>query len=223
MTLGRFWPAPLIQLNHNFEPGGYIDDLVADGALDAECAKIFRLKRPTDTSGERLLLHRHQADAIEIAHHRHRFPASRLPISFPSSMMCCAKRAGDDHKGISAIVVYPMNALCNSQREELERYLRIGYGAGIRGGSSRSTPPSGSIRARVAAARLRGPGFRPTTSRRISRASSSIERPLSAAYTRNRVFTSSSRLRIVMLATASAPHTRQTANLRGDCDAIKPS
>ena len=41
---GRFWPAPLIQLNLDFEPGGYVDDLVADGALDAECAKIFRLK-----------------------------------------------------------------------------------------------------------------------------------------------------------------------------------
>ena len=68
------------------------------------------------------------------------------------------------------------------------------------GGSSRSTPPSGAIRARMASARLREPGLRPTASPRISRASSSIERALPAARTRRRVFTSSSRLRIVMLA-----------------------
>ena len=32
--------------------------------------------------------------------------------------------------GISAIVVYPMNALCNSQMEELEKYLSWGYAKG---------------------------------------------------------------------------------------------
>ena len=64
---GRFWPAPLIQLNPNFEPGGYVDDLIADGTLDSECARIFRIKRADNTFGERLLLHRHQTDAIEIA------------------------------------------------------------------------------------------------------------------------------------------------------------
>ncbi len=41
---GDFWPDPIIQLNPNFEPGGYVDDLVSDGTLDAECAKIFRIK-----------------------------------------------------------------------------------------------------------------------------------------------------------------------------------
>ena len=64
---GRFWPAPLIQLNPNFVPGGSIDDLVSKGTLDEECAKVFRLKRPTDTFGKQLVLHQHQAEAIEIA------------------------------------------------------------------------------------------------------------------------------------------------------------
>ena len=57
---GRFWPAPLIQLNPNFEPGGWIDELVAEGTLDPECEKIFRIKQADDTFGKRLLLHRHQ-------------------------------------------------------------------------------------------------------------------------------------------------------------------
>ena len=34
---GRFWPAPLVQLNPEFEPGGWVDDLVADETLDSEC------------------------------------------------------------------------------------------------------------------------------------------------------------------------------------------
>ena len=53
---------------------------------------------------------------------------------------------------------------------------------GPRGGSSRSTPPRDAIRARIALARFRGGGLRPTASHR-------------------RAFTSSSRLRIAMLAT----------------------
>ncbi len=32
--------------------------------------------------------------------------------------------------GIQAIIVYPMNALANSQRFELEKFLRHGYGEG---------------------------------------------------------------------------------------------
>lgn len=57
----------------------------------------------------------------------------------------------------------------------------------------------------MAAARLRVRGLCTTASRRISRASSSMDRPLPAARTRNRVFTSSSRLRMVMLANG-VPH-----------------
>src|SRR5581483_5352837 len=32
--------------------------------------------------------------------------------------------------GVKAIIVYPMNALANSQVLELEKFLRFGYGAG---------------------------------------------------------------------------------------------
>ena len=135
---GRFWPAPLIQLNPNFEPGGWVDDLVADGALDAECQRVFRLKHASDTFGERLLLHRHQADAIEIAKRNESYVLTTGTGSGKSLAyfipivddVLRRKRAGDAGRGIAAIVVYPMNALCNSQLEELEKYLRLGYGAG---------------------------------------------------------------------------------------------
>ncbi len=135
---GHFWPAPLIQLNPNFAPGGWVDDLVDDGTLDAECAKVFRLKHAGNTFGERLLLHRHQTDAIAVAKRRESYVLTTGTGSGKSLAyfipivddVLRRKRAGDACKGISAIIVYPMNALCNSQREELEKYLRLGYGEG---------------------------------------------------------------------------------------------
>ncbi len=44
--------APLMQLNPSFEPGGWIEELVSDGTLDAKCAKIFRLKNKDDAFGK---------------------------------------------------------------------------------------------------------------------------------------------------------------------------
>src|SRR5437667_7376224 len=40
---GAFWPEPLLQLNPTFLPGGTIDDLVEQGILHRECARIFRI------------------------------------------------------------------------------------------------------------------------------------------------------------------------------------
>jgi hypothetical protein len=59
------WPQPLIQLNPSFEPGGWVDDLVDRGLLHAGCRKIFRIKTEEDPIGSRMLLHRHQVEAIE--------------------------------------------------------------------------------------------------------------------------------------------------------------
>ena len=41
-----------------------------------------------------------------------------------------ARARGDQQKRIRAIVIYPMNALCNSQQEELHKYLVLGYPEG---------------------------------------------------------------------------------------------
>lgn len=135
---GRFWPAPLIQINPNFVSGGSIDELVEAGFLDAECAKIFRIKSPEDTFGKPLVLHKHQRDAIEVARRGDSYvlttgTGSGKSLSYFIPIVddvLKRKRADKARKGITAIVVYPMNALCNSQYEELEKFLRLGYGEG---------------------------------------------------------------------------------------------
>jgi hypothetical protein len=89
------------------------------------------------------------------------------------------------------------------------QYIRIqdnheksgGSHMGPRGGTESSTPPNGSIRLRIASARFPvGSGSWANAVRKMSRASSSIERFRWAARRRNLRFTDSSRLRIVMLA-----------------------
>ena len=135
---GRFWPAPLIQLNPNFVQGGPIEDFTSNGVLDPECAKIFRIKSPTDPFGQSLTLYKHQAEAIEIAKRQESYvlttgTGSGKSLSYFIPIIddvLQRKRSGDPCTGITAIVVYPMNALCNSQLEQLGRLLSLGYGSG---------------------------------------------------------------------------------------------
>src|SRR3954470_10236615 len=57
---GLLWPDPPLQLNPAFEVGGYVEDLVNEGVLHPECARIFRTGKEAqaDSRGEALRLHR---------------------------------------------------------------------------------------------------------------------------------------------------------------------
>lgn len=81
-------------------------------------------------------------------------------------------------------LVFSSTALASAQSKE------GGSRPGPRGGNSRSTPSRGVIRARMDLARFRHAIFGYTAFLRITRASSSMERPLLAARTRSRDFTS---------------------------------
>ncbi|MYD41519.1 MAG: DEAD/DEAH box helicase [Acidimicrobiia bacterium] len=135
---GRYWPSPMIQLNPNFESGGSIEELVAAGMLDPACAQVFRIGKTDHGGGVPMVLHRHQLEAIEAAVRKRNLVLTTGTGSGKSlgyfipivDDVLRRKRAGDRCRGITAIVVYPMNALCNSQMEELEKFLRRGYGEG---------------------------------------------------------------------------------------------
>ena len=136
---GEYWPSPLIQLNPSFVGGGSIGALVEEGLLHPECSRIFRWGKDKG-DGVELLLHRHQREAIVIAS----AGGSLVVISGTGSgkslgyMIPIINRVleererGDQSKRIRAIVIYPMNALCNSQIEELQKYLGWGYPDGPR-------------------------------------------------------------------------------------------
>lgn len=130
LDAGVLWPDPLVQLNPSFEPGSTIDQLVADGILHPECGRAFRLFK--GASEERALrLHKHQEDAIRTARTGANYvlttgTGSGKSLAYIVPVVDYVLRAGSG-RGIRAIVVYPMNALANSQYGELGKFLCRGY------------------------------------------------------------------------------------------------
>jgi superfamily II DNA/RNA helicase/very-short-patch-repair endonuclease len=132
---GLLWRDPLVQINPNFAPGKEIDDLVAEGLLHAECGRIFRRsKKETNGSGYPLNLHLHQEEAIRLAYTKKNYvlctgTGSGKSLSYIIPIVDRVLRTGPG-RGIKAIIVYPMNALANSQAGELEKFLKDGYEQG---------------------------------------------------------------------------------------------
>ena len=130
-----FWPEPLLQLNPAFQPGGTIDDLVAEGVLAEECSRIFRIRESdADRLGGQLLLHRHQREAILAAHEGRHYvlttgTGSGKSLAYIVPIVDRVLRNGSG-RGIQAIIVYPMNALANSQYEELGKFIDAAYPKG---------------------------------------------------------------------------------------------
>ena len=129
-----FWPEPLLQLNPAFESGGTIDDLAEQGILHDECRNIFRIGKSEESNGEQLLLHEHQREAILKAHEGKSYiltsgTGSGKSMTYIVPIVDHVLRAGSGN-GIKAIIVYPMNALANSQHKELGKFLEQGYPEG---------------------------------------------------------------------------------------------
>lgn len=127
---GLLWPDPLIQLNPAFEPGHFIDELADEGVLNKACKLIFRRKSEQNPAGSPLRLHRHQEDAVRIARTGQNYvlttgTGSGKSLAYIIPIVDYVLR--HPGKGIKAIIVYPMNALANSQMNELGKFLKLGF------------------------------------------------------------------------------------------------
>jgi ATP-dependent helicase YprA (DUF1998 family) len=129
LTDGQLWPDPLLQLSPSFQLGEPLDKLIAASELHAQARRTFAVKSEEGT----LRLRRHQVDGIRAA----RAGASYVLTTGTGSDKSLGYMVPIvDHVlrtpravGIKAIV-YPMNALANSQRGELERDLCREYPRG---------------------------------------------------------------------------------------------
>ncbi len=131
LSNGLLWPEPLIQLNPAFQPAHHIDELTAEGILHKTCKTIFHRKRQDDPGGSQLRLHQHQEDAIRVAQSGKNYvlttgTGSGKSLSYIIPIVDFVLKHGSG-KGIQAIIVYPMNALANSQRGELEKFINVGF------------------------------------------------------------------------------------------------
>lgn len=121
---GRFWPDPLLQINPSYKHGLNIETLIANGALDPRTAEIFR------TDGAPLSLYKHQEQAVVLASQGESYVVTTgtgsgksLCFFIPIVSAVLAEKRVTAARRTRAIIIYPMNALANSQLEELDKFV----------------------------------------------------------------------------------------------------
>lgn len=115
---GTLWPDAVLQLNPAFEPGDTLGELAERGVIRHETARFF---------GPHLRLHCHQQDALTIAQRRESYvvttgTGSGKSLTYLLAIVDDVFRRGAEPHAVRALIVYPMNALINSQLKALERY-----------------------------------------------------------------------------------------------------
>jgi len=116
LETGKLWPQPLIQFNPIYKPGKTVDQLVQDRVLHPGLQKLFKGYR----------LYHHQVEALTLSAEGNGFivtsgTGSGKSLTFLGTIFnSLLKNPGQE--GIKAILIYPMNALINSQTAEIEKY-----------------------------------------------------------------------------------------------------
>lgn len=121
---GRFWPDALLSLNPRYKEGLTTEELVKSGDLDEATAKVFRF------GSSPLRFHAHQEQAIAKAQAGHSYVVTTGTGSGKSlcffvpivDAIIRARKSGQPHH-TRAIIIYPMNALANSQIKEIDKFI----------------------------------------------------------------------------------------------------
>lgn len=116
LNQGKLWPEPLLQFNPSFEMYGSLEKLAQTGDIHPDIRDIFK----------GYSLYRHQVEAIRLGTSGKDFivtsgTGSGKSLTYIGSIFHHLL-SNPQAKGVTAIVVYPMNALINSQFEEFTRY-----------------------------------------------------------------------------------------------------
>lgn len=116
----KLWPEPLVQFNPTFEKGRSLSELVTQGYLHNSLDEIFK----------GFNLYRHQEEAILLGADGKEFivtsgTGSGKSLTYIATIFNHVLRQGDFATNkIQAVVVYPMNALINSQFKEIEKFKK---------------------------------------------------------------------------------------------------
>ena len=115
---GELWPDSVLQLNPSYESTDTLGELANAGVLRAETARFF---------GESIRLHRHQREALAAAQRDEAYVVSTgtgsgKSLTYLVPIYDAILSADPARHSVRAIIVYPMNALINSQYKALENY-----------------------------------------------------------------------------------------------------
>lgn len=123
---GRLWPEPLLQLNPAYERGATLDELADQGVIHPDTARFFQRR------GRTLRLYRHQEEALHMARQGRSYVVTTGTGSGKSltylvpivDWIVRHPRKAFEEPAVRAILVYPMNALINSQEAALATLVR---------------------------------------------------------------------------------------------------
>ena len=118
LGMGRLWPEAVLQLNPAFQRGADLETLANRGTILPGTARFL---------GEKLRLYRHQELALERARERKHYVVSTgtgsgKSLTYLLPIVDDILRNNPHEHSVRAIVVYPMNALINSQLDSLKAY-----------------------------------------------------------------------------------------------------
>jgi ribosomal protein L37AE/L43A len=166
------WQEPVIQISKRFKAGKTIPEFIATGILHPALEQIYT-RREADGTVYLLHPHFHQQQAIEVAVKRGENlvvttgTGSGKSVCFEIPILNhCLRTLEEQQKGIKAIIVYPMNALANSQYQELAAKLA---GTGLKIGLYTGDTASSDEKALDKYEEVFGDGARPCDSELISR------------------------------------------------------
>ena len=115
---GKLWPDPLLQFNPAYEQVGSVESIAQAGILHSAMPSIFK----------GYSIYRHQLEAIRLGVQGRDFvvtsgTGSGKSLTYIASIF--HRLFSEPQKeGVSAVIVYPMNALINSQTNEFNIYKR---------------------------------------------------------------------------------------------------
>ncbi len=116
LSEGTLWPDPLLQFNPAYEMAGSVEDLSRSGVLNSAVSNIFK----------GYTVYRHQLEAIRLGVEEKDFvvtsgTGSGKSLTYIGSIFNRLLEAPAS-PGVTAVIVYPMNALINSQTNEFNIY-----------------------------------------------------------------------------------------------------
>lgn len=116
---GKLWKDPLIQFNPSFQVSSSTEQLIHAGILDSKLGDIFAGFKLYDHQVEALTLGAQGRDFIVTSG-----TGSGKSLTFLGTIFNYLAKNPSLDKGVKAIIVYPMNALINSQHNELGKYAK---------------------------------------------------------------------------------------------------
>lgn len=119
---GFLWSDPLVQLNPSYEMGGSVSELVSDGTLHPLCEKIFQ------KNGNVFNLYKHQEQAIRTASQKEHYvlttgTGSGKSLTYLIPIIDHILKNEPKKEQVRALIIYPMNALINSQHKAIGELL----------------------------------------------------------------------------------------------------